>query len=95
MVRDEDLAKIRVDWKAECPCGPIRESTWVTRVRACTGVFAGVEGHVTELRKQCRVIVTLAAVRQCFSLEVGADDLFVLKTPITEARLNTAHAYGY
>jgi transcription antitermination factor NusG len=55
-----------------------------TRVRVRGGVFAGVEGVVTELRHQCRVIIALAAVRQYFSLEVELDDLEVLKKPVDE-----------
>ena len=46
-----------------------------TQVRVRGGVFNGVSGVVTELRRQCRVIVELAAIRQCFSLEVGIDDV--------------------
>ncbi len=46
-----------------------------TRVRVRGGVFEGVEGVVTELRRQCSVIIELAAIRQCFSLEIGIDQV--------------------
>jgi transcription antitermination factor NusG len=46
-----------------------------TRVRVRGGVFDGVEGVVTELRRQCSVVIELAAIRQCFSLEVGIDQV--------------------
>jgi transcription antitermination factor NusG len=46
-----------------------------TRVRVRGGVFEGVEGVVTELRSQCGVIIELAAIRQCFSLEIGIDQV--------------------
>ena len=46
-----------------------------TRVRVRGGVFDGVNGVVTELRRQCSVIIELAAIRQCFSLEVGIDQV--------------------
>jgi transcription antitermination factor NusG len=95
MVREEDLAKIRDGLTIGMPLRPHSGVAVGTRVRVCEGVFAGVEGYVTELRKQCRVIVTLAAVRQCYSLEVGIDDLLVLKKPITEPRLNAVHACSY
>ena len=95
MVRDEDLAKIRQGLSIGMPLQPHPGITVGTKVRVCTGVFAGVEGQVTELRRQCKVIVTLAAVRQCFSLEVGIDDLFVLNKSIPEPRLNAAAACGY
>jgi transcription antitermination factor NusG len=46
-----------------------------TRVRVRGGVFDGVEGVVTELRRQCSVVIELAAIRQCFSLEVGIEQV--------------------
>jgi transcription antitermination factor NusG len=46
-----------------------------TKVRVRGGVFDGVQGVVTELRRQCSVIIELAAIRQCFSLEVGIDQV--------------------
>lgn len=52
-----------------------------SRVRIREGVFAGVEGYVTELREQRRVIIALAGFRQCYSLEVGIDELLELKEP--------------
>jgi len=95
MVRDEDLAKIRNGLSIGMPLLPHPGVTVGTKVRVCAGVFAGVEGQVTELRRQCKVIVTLAAVRQYFSLEVGIDDLFVLSKPLPEPRLNAVAACGY
>jgi transcription antitermination factor NusG len=53
-------------------------------VRVHRGVFAGVEGIVTELRHQCKVIITLAATKQCFSLEVDSDDIEVLRKPVVK-----------
>jgi len=46
-----------------------------TRVRVRGGVFDGVSGVVTELRRQCSVIIELAAIRRCFSLEIGIDQV--------------------
>jgi len=40
-----------------------------TRVRVTRGMFEGVEGIVTELRRKCSVVITLEAVEQCYSLE--------------------------
>jgi hypothetical protein len=37
---------------------------------------------VMELRHQCKVIISLAAVHQCFSLEVEFSALEVLKKPV-------------
>jgi transcriptional antiterminator NusG len=49
-----------------------------TPVRVCQGVFEGVTGVVTELRRKCNVVIRLAAVEQCFSLELPCDQLEVM-----------------
>jgi len=66
------------------------------RVRVRNGIFAGVEGVVTEFRQQCKVIIALAAVRQCFSLELELGDIEVLKKPVVNANqgLRTACQFG-
>jgi transcription antitermination factor NusG len=51
-----------------------------TRVRVRGGVFDGVNGVVAELRRQCKVVIELAAIRQCFSLEVGIDEIESVET---------------
>jgi hypothetical protein len=48
-----------------------------------SGVFEGVEGIVTEFRHQCRVIITLSAVKQCFSVEVDLGDIDVLRKTVS------------
>ena len=65
-----------------------------TRVRVRDGVFAGVEGVVREMRRQCRVIITLAAVHLSFSLDVELGDLEVLKMPVAKAGLKPVPEYG-
>jgi transcription antitermination factor NusG len=65
-----------------------------TRVRVRDGAFAGAEGIVREMRRQCRVIITLAAVHLSFSLEVKLGDLEVLKTPVTKVGLKPVQEYG-
>jgi hypothetical protein len=37
---------------------------------------------VTELRHQCKVVITLAATKQSFSLEVDLDDIEVLRKTV-------------
>jgi transcription antitermination factor NusG len=95
MVGDEELSKIRDGLASGLPLRPHSDICVGTRVRVRDGVFAGVEGVVTELRKQCRVIITLAAVRQCFALEVGIDGLIVLSKPPAKPALNAVPVYGY
>jgi transcription antitermination factor NusG len=95
MVRDDELAQIRTGLASGLPLRPYLGVTVGTKVRVRHGVFAGVEGVVTELRKQCRVILTLAAVRQSFSLEAGLDELDILSKLAHKAGLAAVPAYGY
>lgn len=96
MVGDEELAKIRVGLANGLILRPHSNIAVGTRVQVREGVFAGVEGVVSELRKQCRVIITLSATRQCFSLEVGLDDLLVLSKPASpKPNLSVIPAYGF
>lgn len=96
MVGDEELAKIRIGLANGLILRPHPTITVGTRVQVREGVFAGVEGVVSELRRQCRVVITLAATRQCFSLEVEIDDLLVLsKTTPPKSNLAVLPAYGF
>jgi transcription antitermination factor NusG len=65
------------------------------RVRVRSGIFVGVEGIVTEFRQQCKVIITLAAVRQYFSLEVSQEDIEILKKPCLNTTTNFQVAFEY
>ena len=60
-----------------------------TRVRIRRGLFEGVEGVVTELRRNCNVIIALGAVEQCFSLETDLSEIEVL-----EKRMLNAERWG-
>jgi len=95
MVSGEELAKIREGLTSGLLLRPHACVDVGTRVRVRDGVFAGVEGTVTELRQQCRVILTLAATHQCFSLEVAINDLEVLKKPVATPVLKPVAASGY
>jgi len=53
-----------------------------TQVRVRSGVFEGAVGKVAELRQRCRVVIELTAVKQCFSLEVGFDEVEALSRPL-------------
>lgn len=65
------------------------------RVRIRSGIFESVEGVVTEFRQHCKVIIALAAVRQCFSLELDLGDLEVLKKPPARFNLSSSDAYRH
>jgi len=81
LVEDEVLEKIRTGLAKGLPMRPHPTINVGTKVRIRNGVFEGVEGVVSELRQQCKVIIALSAVRQCFSLEAEIDDLQVLSNP--------------
>jgi transcription antitermination factor NusG len=94
MVSEEELLKIRDGLASGLLLRPHPCLSVGTRVRVRDGVFGGVEGVVAELRQQCRVILTLAAVHQCFSLEVEIGDLVVLDKPVATPELKTVKAEG-
>jgi|SRR5580658_3012194 transcription antitermination factor NusG len=84
LVSCAELDKIKVGLDSGLMMRPHPRISAGTRVRIRTGIFEGVEGVVTELRQQCKVVITLAAVHQCFSLEVSLDDIEVLKRPASK-----------
>jgi transcription antitermination factor NusG len=49
------------------------------RVRMKHGVFEGIEGKVAEVRGNCRVVLALSGVDQCFSLAAEIDDIEPIK----------------
>lgn len=74
-VSPEELDRIRM---ALANGYVLRPHSWLqvgTKVRVRGGIFDGVIGAVAELRGACKVILTLSAVQQCFSLEVGMEQL--------------------
>lgn len=95
LVEDEELERIRTGLAKGLPLRPHPTIVVGTRVRVRDGVFAGVEGVVSEMRKQCKVIVTLSAVRQCFSLEVEIEELQVLNKSDKKHQIQIIPAYGY
>lgn len=95
LVGDEELEKIRLGLAHGLPLRPHPSIPVGTRVQVRDGVFGGVEGTVTELRRQCRVILTLSATHQCFSLEVGIDELVVLDRPLVNPAVHAVPAFGY
>ena len=95
MVSCEDLDRIRTGLEGGLLLRPHSSAIVGTRVRVREGAFAGVEGVVTEFRQQSRVIMTLSAVNQSFSLEVEFDHLEVLKKPLPKTGLRPTPAFGY
>ncbi len=49
-----------------------------SRVRLRRGIFEGVTGIVTQLRRDCTVVMELLAIEHSFSLEADINDLDIL-----------------
>ncbi|MGH9607860.1 MAG: transcription termination/antitermination protein NusG [Terracidiphilus sp.] len=90
MVSAAEIDRIRKGLASGCLLRPHQGLTVGTQVRVRSGVFEGAEGVVTEMRRQCKVVIAMAAIRQFFSLEVGVGDVEVLKsavgTPLQELK---------
>jgi transcription antitermination factor NusG len=81
-VSAEEIARIRAGLATGCLLRPHPNVSVGTPVRVRNGVFEGVEGVVTDFRHRCKVVIALAAVKQCFSLEVDLRDIDVLKKTV-------------
>ena len=90
MVSCAELDKIRAGLANGLLLRPHPAVAVGTRVRILRGVFEGVEGVVTEFRKQCKVVISLAVVRQCYSLEVEIGSIEALKQPVQDKPLAEA-----
>jgi transcriptional antiterminator NusG len=95
LVKSAELEKIREGLASGLLLQPHPTVSVGARVRIRTGVFEGVEGCVTEFRQQCKVVIALSAVQQCFSLEVELRDIEVLKKPVASLVPSSRGTYGY
>jgi transcription antitermination factor NusG len=87
-VSGEEITRIREGLAAGHTLRPHPAIEKGTRVLVRNGVFEGSEGLVMELRGQCKVILTVKAINQCFSLCVESSDLEIVieKTAQTNHR---------
>jgi transcription antitermination factor NusG len=58
-----------------------------TRVRVGRGIFKGTEGVVTKFCKQCKVIMALQTTEQRFTLEIGLEDIEILRKKLLLGKL--------
>lgn len=93
MISAEEIEKIRAGLTSGLLMRPHPWLVVGTRVRICRGIFAGAEGIVKELRQECRVILTLAATQQCFSIEIEGSALELVHTTRPMMGHDT-HAYA-
>jgi transcription antitermination factor NusG len=92
-VSAEEIDRIRNGLASGCLLRPHPNVNLGTAVRVRNGAFQGVEGIVTEFRHQCRVIIALSAVKQCFSLEVELGDIDVLRPTVSSTRFTAARGF--
>jgi transcription antitermination factor NusG len=74
-VSSEELERIRFALADGYPLRPHPGLAVGMHVRVCGGIFDGARGVVTEMRRECKVVMAIAAIRQCFSLEIGIEQL--------------------
>jgi transcriptional antiterminator NusG len=91
-VSSEEVAKIREGLAEGYILTPHPCLSVGTRVCVREGIFRGSEGVVTELRHHCRVVISVFATQQCFSLEIPLDHLEVLKIVDVSSKLAKARA---
>jgi transcription antitermination factor NusG len=87
LVTCAELDKIRTGLASGLLLRPHPDVAVGTKVRILRGIFEGVEGVVSQFRQQCKVVITLAALQSCFSLEVEIGNIVVLKQPIPDRPL--------
>lgn len=79
VVWPEEIERIREGLASGCLLRPHFDLPVGTPVRVRGGIFEGAEGVVAEIRQRCKVVMTLSAVKQCFSLEIDRDEIEVIR----------------
>jgi transcription antitermination factor NusG len=78
VVEAAEIERIRAGLASGCILRPHPAVTVGTRVRVRSGIFAGLEGMVLELRSSCKVVILMSAVRQCYSLETEMRNIEIM-----------------
>jgi len=95
LVTSEEISRIRQGLESGCILRPHPSVNVGMPVRVREGAFAGVEGIVTQLRQRCKVVISLATVRQSFSLETDLLDVEVLGSSISDANYSFDRASAF
>jgi transcriptional antiterminator RfaH len=74
----EEIERIRQGLSGNYNIQPHQPVVKGMRVRVCRGIFAGVEGIITELRRRTNVVLSLTSVNKYFSVETAIDNIDVL-----------------
>ena len=78
-VSEKEIARIREGLASGYILRPYRGAAMGNPVRVLRGVFKGAEGVMTDFRQKCKVIMSLSATGQSFTLEVDFENLEVLE----------------
>jgi transcription antitermination factor NusG len=73
-----EVAHIRAGLMGSCQLRPHIGVAVGSRVRVRSGIFEGSEGIVEKFSHECKVVMTLQATGQSFSLEINGSDVEVL-----------------
>lgn len=95
MVSSAELDRIREGLESGYLLRPHLGVSAGTQVRICRGIFEGVEGVVRELRRPCKVIITITATQQSFSVEVALQDIEIIKEPFAKSNAQVYSGYNY
>jgi transcription antitermination factor NusG len=79
LVDDGEIERIRTALRSGYVLRPHPGMGIGTRVRMQRGIFAGMEGVVTNMRRQCTVVIALSNSAQSFSAESDLEDVEVLE----------------
>ena len=79
------ISDVHIDWLRRVTSGSkeVQHEKYVEigeRVRIISGPFAGIEGIISRMKGISRVIVSIAAIEQSFSIQVPSDFVKVLET---------------
>jgi transcription antitermination factor NusG len=86
-INHEEIERIRDGLANGYLLRPHPQVTVGTPVRVRGGIFDGVVGVVTALRHRCKVVIALAAIKQCFSLEIDCSEVEILINGTTDSEI--------
>ncbi len=85
IVESGEIERIRAALADGCVIRPHPAVPVGTQVRLRNGIFAGMEGKVVELRSNCKVIISMSAVNQCYSLETDIRSIEILDKKVVSS----------
>src|SRR5271169_3295488 len=91
-VSDAEIDAVRLCIGRGATLHPHRFVAVGERVRVTKGVFEGLEGIVVRQNNSCKLVVTIALIHQAVALEIEADLLESIRTPVVPALVQELRA---